>query len=57
MRFNHQGLVVIPTNFSLVGFGFVVCQPAMVEASEAAMIAYCARNDTSFMTKDSSTAF
>ncbi len=57
MRFNRQWLVVICTDFSLVGFDFMICQPATDEASEAAMIAYCTRKDFSFMTKDSSTAF
>jgi hypothetical protein len=56
MRFNHQRLVVLCTNFSLVGFGFVVCQPGTDVASEAAMVAYHAGKDFSFMTKESSAA-
>jgi hypothetical protein len=39
MRFNHQHLVGIHTGFSLVGFGFVVCQPMTDTALELAMLA------------------
>jgi hypothetical protein len=56
MRFNHQWLVVLCTNFSLVGFSFVVCQPAMDLASKAVMAAYHAGKDFSFMMKESSAA-
>jgi hypothetical protein len=35
MRFNHQRLVVLCTNFSSVVFGFVVCQQATDAASRA----------------------
>jgi hypothetical protein len=54
MRFNHQQLVAIRTDFSLVGFAFVICQPAMDTASKAAMIAYCTGKNFFSMTKDSS---
>ena len=53
MRFNHQRLVVIRTDFSSVGFGCVVLQPDTDETSEAAMLAYRAGQDFSFMTKNS----
>ncbi len=56
MRFNHERLVVICTDFSSVGFGFVVCQPATDKASEWAMLAYGAGRSFAFMSKDSSAA-
>ncbi len=54
MRFNHKCLVVIRTNFSSKGFGYVVCQPGTDVASEQAMAAYRAGKDFAFMTKESS---
>jgi hypothetical protein len=57
MRFNHQRLVVLRTGFSLVGFGFVVCQPATDKTFEGAMAAYRAGNNFAFMTKESWAAF
>jgi len=53
-RFNHRRLVVLHTDFSSQGFGYVVCQPGTDEASEAAMAAYRSGSDFSFMTKESS---
>lgn len=52
MRFNHNWLVVLRTNFSSLGFGYVVCQPGTDESSEAAMVAYCSGADFAFMTKE-----
>jgi hypothetical protein len=56
MRFNHQQLVILRTNFSLVGFAFMVCQPATDVASEVAMAAHSTGKDFLFMTKESSAA-
>jgi hypothetical protein len=54
MRFNHWHLVVIRTDFSSVGFGFVVCQPVTDVTLELAMFAYPAGKGFAFMCKDSS---
>ncbi len=54
MRFDHDRLVVLRTNFSTAGFGYVVCQPGTNEAFEKAMAAFQARHDFTFMSKDSS---
>ena len=51
---NHKRLVVIRTNFSSKGFGYVVCQPGTDAAFEQAMAAYRAGKDFAFMTKESS---
>ncbi len=40
MRFNHQQLIVLCTDFLSRGFGYVVCQPGNNKASNAAMNAY-----------------
>jgi hypothetical protein len=54
MHFNHKRLVVLRTDFSSKGFGYVVCQPGIDTASEHAMAAYQAGQDSAFMTTDSS---
>ncbi len=54
MHFNHKRLVVIRTNFSSKGFGYVVCQPGTDVASKQAMAAYRAGKDFAFMMKESS---
>ncbi len=54
MRFNHKRLVVIRTDFSSKGFGYIVCQPGTDIASEQAMAAYQAGKDFAFMMKESS---
>jgi hypothetical protein len=54
LRYNCARLVILRSDFSSLGFGYVVCQPATDEASEAAMKAYRAGSDFSFMTKESS---
>ncbi len=54
MHFNHTRLVVLRTNFSSKGFGYVVCQPGTDTASEQAMASYQAGRDFAFMTTDSS---
>ncbi len=56
MRFNHQRLIVLRTDFSSRGFGYVLCQPGNNEASTAAMIAYQSGADFSFMTKSTTAA-
>ncbi len=40
MRFNHNRLVVLWTDFSSLGFGYIICQPGTDASSEAAMVAY-----------------
>jgi hypothetical protein len=52
MRFNHNRLVVLRTDFSSLGFGYVVCQPGTDESSEAAMVAYRSGSNFAFMTKE-----
>jgi hypothetical protein len=52
VRFNHNRLVILRTDFSSRGFGFVVYQPGMDESSEAAMVAYRSGSDFAFMTKN-----
>ncbi len=56
MRFNHQRLIVLHTDFSTRGFGYVLCQPGNDEASTSAMNAYQSSTDFSFMTKSSTAA-
>ena len=53
-RYDHHKLLVLRTDFSALGFGYVVCQPSTDDASEAAMKAYRSGSDFSFMTKGSS---
>ena len=53
MRFNHQCLIVLCTDFLSRGFGYVVCQPGNDKASNEAMNAYQSGADFSFMTKTS----
>ena len=55
MRFNPNCLVVLRTDFSAKGFGYVICQPGTNAASEQAMAAFQAGHDFTFMTKESST--
>jgi hypothetical protein len=52
MRFNHNRLIVLRTDFSSQGFGFVVSQPGTDKSSEAAMTAYRSGSDFAFMTKE-----
>ena len=49
MCFNHNCLVILRTNFSSAGFGYVVCQPNTDEV----IVAFQAGQDFMFMTKDS----
>ncbi len=53
MCFNHQRLIVLWTDFSSRGMGYVVCQPGNDDTSNAAMNAYQSGNDFSFMTTSS----
>jgi hypothetical protein len=52
MRFNHNRLVVLRTDFSSLGFGYVVCQPGTDASLEAAMVVYRLGSDFAFMTKE-----
>jgi len=52
MRFNHKRLIVLCTDFSSQGFGFVVSQPGTDESSETAMVAYRSGSDFAFMNKE-----
>ena len=54
MRFNPNRLVVLRTNFSARGFGYVICQPGTDAASKQAMAAFQAGHDFTFMTNESS---
>ena len=54
MKFNPNCLVVLRTDFSAKGFGFVICQPDTDTASKQAMAAFQAGHYFTFMTKDSS---
>jgi hypothetical protein len=52
-RFNHQRLIVLRTDFSSQGFGYIVCQPGNNDASTAAMDAYQCSSDFNFMATSS----
>jgi hypothetical protein len=56
MQFNHQQLIILCTDFSSCGFGYMLCQTGNNEASTAAMNAYQSGADFSFMTKSSTAA-
>ncbi len=56
MQFNHQQLIVLHTDFSSCGFGYVLCQPGNNESSTAAINAYRSGADFSFITKLSTAA-
>jgi hypothetical protein len=51
--FDHNRLIVLRTDFSSKGFGYVICQPGNDAAATTAMDAYRSGSDFSFMTKDS----
>jgi hypothetical protein len=51
-RFDHRKLTVLCTDFSALGFGFVVCQPGDNECSLARTSQYMSGNGFGFMTKD-----
>ncbi len=52
-RFDHRKLIVLHTNFSSLGFGFVLLQPGNDEASVKAAQDYLDGKGFSFMTKGS----
>ena len=52
-RFDHRKLVVLRSDFSSLGFGYVLLQPGNDEASVRAAQDYRAGNGFSFMTKGS----
>jgi hypothetical protein len=47
MQFNHNCLVVLRTNFSIAGFGYVICQPGTNEESEKRLWLHFRRGTTS----------
>ena len=51
--FDYQKLIGLWTNFSCLGFGWVLCQPGDDEASNKAVQEYCLDKGFKFMTKDS----
>jgi hypothetical protein len=51
--FNHRKLVVLRTDFSSIGFGYVLLQPSNDEASTQAALNYRNGKGFSFMTKES----
>ena len=52
-RFDHNRLIVLRSNFSSKGFGYVICQPGHDNALTTAINVYRSGLDFSFMTKDS----
>ena len=52
-RFDHTKLIVLRTDFSSLGFGFVLLQPGNDQASVEAAKNYCAGKEFSFMNPDS----
>jgi hypothetical protein len=51
-RFDHHKLTVLSTDFSALGFGYVVCQPGDDKCSLAKTSQYMSGNGFGFMTKD-----
>ncbi len=54
LRFDYRKLIVLCTDFSCIGFGWVLCQPGDNEASNNAMQNYWSGKGFAFMTKESS---
>ncbi len=54
LHFDYQKLIVLRTDFSKDGFGFVLCQPASDEAMLKAVQEYWDGKGFSFMIKSSS---
>jgi hypothetical protein len=52
-RYNHRKLLILCTDFSAEGFGYVACQPADNDISLAAMHKCMQGSSIDFMTKDS----
>ncbi len=52
-RFNHNKLTVLWTDFSSLGFGYIVCQPDNDDASLALVAQYKSGNGFDFMTANS----
>ena len=53
-RFDHRKLIVLRTDFSKDGFGYVLCQPASDESSKRAVQEYREGRGFTFMSKASS---
>ncbi len=51
-RFDHCKLTMLRTDFSALGFGYVICQPGNDECSLAKTSQYMSGNGFGFMTKD-----
>ncbi len=54
LHFDYRKLIVLWTDFSCLGFGWVLCQPGDNEASNKAVQEYCLGKGFNFMTKESS---
>ncbi len=54
LRFDYWKLIVLRTDFSCLGFGWVLCQPGDDEASNRAVQEYRSGKGFNFMMKDSS---
>jgi hypothetical protein len=54
LRFDYWKLIVLRTNFSCLGFGWVLSQPGDNKASNKAVQEYRLDNGFNFMTKESS---
>ncbi len=54
LRFDYRKLIVLWTNFSCLGFCWVLCQPGDNEASNKVVQEYRSGKGFNFMTKDSS---
>jgi hypothetical protein len=54
LQFDHRKLIVLRTDFSSKGFGYVLCQPATNESTLKAVQDYQDGKGFSFMTKSSS---
>ena len=54
LRFDYRKLIVLRTDFSKDGFGFVLCQPASDDATLKAVQEYWDGKGILFMTKSSS---
>ncbi len=52
-RFKYKWLIVLQSDFSSKGFGYVICQPGNDDALTKAMNAYHSGANFSFMTKTS----
>ncbi len=54
LRFDYRKLIMLRTDFSSIGFGWVLCQPGDNETSNNAVQNYWSGKGFTFMTKESS---